>query len=102
MRSTALATLMSSDSPFIAKTAVSHCPRFWAPPVAGLNCLVVRPMPARRRVFAHRTLHERQVHSKFAGDVSSSWPFICPTSTVRVAPQSAQMRGPGGGHAFAR
>jgi hypothetical protein len=100
--STASATLMASDSPFIANTAVTHCPSVWAPPAAGLYCRVALPMPARRSVFPHRTLQPLHVHSRFAGDVSSSWPLIWPISTVRVDPQSAQIRGPGGGHALAR
>jgi hypothetical protein len=86
------------------KTAVSHWPKLLAPcpDVAGLSCLVNLPIPAARSVLAQRTLQDRHVHARFAGEVSSSWPLICPTSTLPFDPQKAHKRGPGGGQAFAR
>ena len=90
-----------STLPFILVTAFIHCPRVSAP-LAGLYWRVSRPNPTRRSVFPHRTLQDRQVQSRLAGEESSSCPLTWPTSTVRLDPHSAQMRGPSGGHALAR
>jgi len=100
---TAAATGMTEDSPFMLVTAVSHWASDLAPLAAGLNCRVTRPIPTARRVFPQRTLQERQVQIRFAGDKSSSCPFTCPTSIPAfLRPQNAHCRGLGGGHAFAR
>ena len=45
-----------------------------APSPAGLCCLVFLPIPARQRVFAHRTLQLRQVQKRFSGLPFSSRP----------------------------
>ena len=87
----------------IAPTAKSHSARFAAPPCfVGLYWWVGRPTPAARNVLAQRTLSTRQVHIRLAGELSSSRPLTWPTSTLRREPQNAHIRGPGGGHAFAR
>jgi hypothetical protein len=62
--STAAATGKTDDSPFILVTV--------APLAVGLNCRFNRPIPTARRVFAQRTLQGRQVHTRFAGEASSS------------------------------
>ena len=93
---------MASEAPRMDMTAVSHWPRLVAPLPAGLYCTVSRPIPVRRSVFAQRTLQLRQVQRRLAGSPCSSWPSACPTSTLRLEPHRAQVRGPGGGQALAR
>ncbi len=68
----------------------------------GLYWRISRPRPARRRTWPHFTLQERHVQMRLSGSEFSSWPSKCPISTVRVEPQNAQRRGPGGGHEVAR
>lgn len=41
----------------------------------GLYCRMRLPSPSRRSVFPQRTLHERQVQKRLAGEVSPSQPF---------------------------
>jgi hypothetical protein len=74
----------------------TNCARPGETGFAGLYWRVFRPMPARCSAFAHRTLQLRQVQKRLCGTVFSSWPSTWPTSTVRVAPHSAQVREPGG------
>ena len=81
--STAAATGITVDSPFMLVTAVSHWPNDFAPCVVGLNCRVNLPSPAARSVFPQRTLQERHCHMRFAGAESSSWPLICRCRFVR-------------------
>lgn len=100
--STAAVTGIASDSPRMDRTAVSHCPRLAAPLSAGLYCRVSLPIPARRSVFAQRTLQLRQVHRRLAGSPCSSWPSAWPISTLRRLPHKAQTGSPGGGRRLAR
>jgi hypothetical protein len=99
--STAAATGMAVDSPFMLVTAVSHWPSEFAPLALGLNWRVGLPSPALRSVFPQRTLQARHVKKTFGAAVSSSWPLTWPISTLRLLPQRQQIRGPGGGQAFA-
>jgi len=69
---------------------------------AGLYCTVSRPIPARRSVFAQRTLQRQHVQRRLAGSPCSSWPSRWPISTLRRLPQRMQIRGPGGAEAWAR
>ena len=64
---TASATAIDPPSPFMLITAFIHCPRFPAP-LAGLYCRVSRPIPSLRNVIPHRTLHDRQVQNRLAGE----------------------------------
>jgi hypothetical protein len=104
MIATATGTSIASLSPLMARTAVIHWPKDRAPSALGLNCRVRRPSPARRNTKPIVVLQARQVQAMFSGVTFSSWPSMCPTSTFRVEPQNAQMRGPGGRHSgeFAR
>lgn len=79
-------------------TAVTHWPKLLAPVCAALNCRVRRPRPARFSAAPMVVLQLRQAHAKFARLVFSSRPSRWCTSTLRAAPQKAQMRGPGGRH----
>jgi hypothetical protein len=86
-------------------TAVSHWPRDFAPVDAGLYCRVSLPIPAALSTLPHRTLHERHVQIRFSGEPFDSLPSTCPISICvlrALAPQRAQMRGPGGGCVCAR
>lgn len=88
--------MLPPGSPLMLRTALTHAPRLVAPWLAGLYCRLSRPSPTRRRVFAHPRLQLRQVHSKLAGESSSSWPLTRPTSRLRVEPHGAQTGSPGG------
>jgi hypothetical protein len=93
--------IVPPESPFMLITAFIHWPRVSAA-TDGLYWRVGLPSPARLSVFAQRTLQTRHVQMRFWGALSSSWPFTCPTSTLRFLPHKAQMRSPGGGQRSAR
>lgn len=85
--------MLPPESPFMLITAFIHTPRFGAPSALGLYWRVSLPSPARRSVFPHRTLQRRQVHSKLAREVSSSWHV----SNLHIAhgPTSEGVQAPG-------